>query len=95
MGIEFGAYLAVQRIVVAALQTVQHLERAESHGFRLVSADQLPEILFAAFKRLKRRLSRLTGLPLQVVEHPSTVLAGLDARTQKAAMVLGQTLGLL
>jgi len=59
-----------------------------------MSANQLPEILFPAFKRLKRRLPRLAGLPLQVIEHPSPVFAGLDAGTQKAAVVLGQTLGL-
>ncbi|MCY1182200.1 hypothetical protein D9M73_227490 [compost metagenome] len=59
-----------------------------------MGADQLPEILFAAFKRLKRRLPRLTGLPLQVIEHPPTVLAGLDAGTEKAAVLPGQMFGL-
>jgi redox-sensitive transcriptional activator SoxR len=48
----------VQRVVVAAFQAVQHLERAERHGFRLMGADQLPEILLAAFKTLKRSFPR-------------------------------------
>ncbi|MNG07549.1 hypothetical protein D3C84_908570 [compost metagenome] len=79
--VDLTRQIAVQRLIVAAFQAVQHLERAEGHGLRLMGADQLPEILFAAFKRLKRRLPRLTGLPLQVIEHPPTVLAGLDAGT--------------
>jgi hypothetical protein len=54
----------------------------------------LPEILFAAFKALKRGFPCLTGLPLQVIEHPPAVVAGLDARTQKTAIALSQALGL-
>ncbi len=34
---------AVQPVVEAAFQAVHHLERAEGHGLRLMSANQLPE----------------------------------------------------
>ncbi|MNC72346.1 hypothetical protein D3C75_1233850 [compost metagenome] len=74
---------------------MQDLERAEGHGFRLMGADQLPEILLAAFEALKRGFSRLACLPLQVIEHPPAIVAGLDAGTQKTAVAPSQTFGLL
>ncbi|MOA67538.1 hypothetical protein D3C78_1947730 [compost metagenome] len=59
-----------------------------------MGADQLPEILLTAFETAKRRLTCLTGLPLQVIEHSPSVIAGLHTGTEKAAVVLGQSLGL-
>ncbi|MCY1372998.1 hypothetical protein D9M69_602450 [compost metagenome] len=85
---------AVQCIVVAALQAVQDLERAEGHGLRLMGADQLPEILFAAFKGPERSLPGFAGLPLQIIEYPPAIIAGLDAGTEKAAVLPGQMFGL-
>jgi hypothetical protein len=57
-------------------------------------ADQLPEILLAAFKVLECGFPGLAGLLLQIIEHPPAIVAGLDARTQKPAEILGQALGL-
>ena len=59
-----------------------------------MGADQLPEILLAAFKPAERRLPCLTGLPLQQAQHPPTVVADLDAGADEACVALRQMLGL-
>ncbi|MNP32475.1 hypothetical protein D3C76_1256560 [compost metagenome] len=43
---------------------------------------------------MKRRLACLAGLPLQIVEHPPTILAGLDTGTQEPLVLPSQALGL-
>jgi hypothetical protein len=44
---------------MAALETVQHLERTEGHGRGLVGAYQCPEIFLAVLKALEGRLAVL------------------------------------
>ena len=87
----------MQRVVMAALETAQHLKRTEGHGRGLVGADQRPEIFLAVFKTLERRLAIFTRAPLQVIEHPPPVITDLHARIDEATMALGQafTLGAL
>lgn len=80
---------------MAALKAAQHLERTKRHRRGLVSADQRPEIFLAVLKAFKRRLTVLTGAPLQVIEHPPPVLADLHTRIDKAAVALGQALALM
>ena len=65
----------VQRVVMAALKAAQYLERVKGHRRGLVGADQRPEIFLAMFKAFKRRLTVLTGAPLQVIEHPPPTAA--------------------
>jgi len=59
-----------------------------------MNLDQPPETRVATFEASKRRLAGLAGLPLQIVEHAPTILAGLDTRTQETLVVPGQALGL-
>ncbi len=75
---------------MTAGDAAQHLEGIESDGFRLMRADQLPEILFATLKTGKRRLPRLAGLPLQKTQHPASIVAGLHAGAEETVIALGQ-----
>jgi len=84
----------MQRIVVAAGNAAVYLEGIECHGFRAMSADQLPEILLTVFETVKCRLPRLAALPLQKAQHAAAVVAGLHAGTEKTVVALSQTLGL-
>ena len=81
-------------IVLTALKTAQYLECAKGHGRGPVGADQRPEIFAAQLKTFEGRLTLFPRLPLQVIEHPASVIADLYAGTQEAAMAHGQTLAL-
>lgn len=84
----------MQRVVMAALETAQHLERTKGHGCGLMGANQRPEIFLAMLKAFEGRLAVLARAPLQVIEHPAPVVADLHTRIDKAAMALGQALAL-
>ncbi len=84
----------MQCIVVTTGDAAQHLERVEGDGFRLMGADQLPEILLAAFETAKRGLPGLARLPLQKTQDPPAIVAGLHACTDKTVVALGQAFSL-
>ena len=84
----------MQCVVVAASDAAQYLKRIEGHCFRLMGADQRPEILFTAFETAERRLPRLAGLPLQQAQYPPAIIAGLHARADETLIALSQAFGL-
>lgn len=80
----------MQAAIITAYQTAQNLVRSEVDTSGLMLLKQLEEWLIS--KIAAGRLPLFTGLPLQMLQDPTAVIAGLNAYPQQRRPARGQLL---